>query len=122
VASGAYQPRAAETGVLHAVVRDHLEDFLRAAAERSDGPGVPRFVAAEFRDFLGCGVLARGFARVRCPGCAFERLVPFSCKGRGFCPSCGGRRMTALAAHLVDHVFPHVPVRQWVLTVPHRLR
>jgi Putative transposase len=27
------------------------------------------------------------------------------------------------AAHLVDHVFPpDVPVRQWVLSVPHRLR
>jgi hypothetical protein len=26
------------------------------------------------------------------------------------------------AAHLVDHVFPDVPVRQWVLTLPHRLR
>ena len=26
------------------------------------------------------------------------------------------------AAHLVDRVFPEVPVRQWVLTVPHRLR
>ncbi len=39
-------------------------------------------------------------------------LVPFSCKGRGFCPSCGGRRMTELAAHLVDAVLPRVPVRQ----------
>jgi hypothetical protein len=38
VACGTYQPRAAETGVPHAVVRDHLEDFLRAAAERTDGP------------------------------------------------------------------------------------
>jgi hypothetical protein len=26
------------------------------------------------------------------------------------------------AAHLVDHVFPEVPVRQWVLTLPHRVR
>ena len=25
------------------------------------------------------------------------------------------------AAHLVDHVLPDVPVRQWVLTLPHRL-
>ena len=51
-----------------------------------------------------------------------RRLVPFSCKGRGFCPSCGGRRMAERAAHLVDHVFPPVPVRQWVLSLPHRLR
>ena len=26
------------------------------------------------------------------------------------------------AAHLVDSVFPHVPVRQWVLSFPHALR
>jgi hypothetical protein len=36
---------------------------------------------------------------------------------------CGGRRMAERAAHLVDRVFPpDVPVRQWVLSVPHRLR
>ncbi len=28
----------------------------------------------------------------------------------------------AWAAHLVDAVLPWVPVRQWVLTLPHRLR
>ncbi len=30
--------------------------------------------------------------------------------------------MTGRAAHLVDRVFPHVPIRQWVLTLPVRLR
>jgi len=30
--------------------------------------------------------------------------------------------MTERAAHLVDEVLPWVPVRQWVLTVPYRLR
>jgi hypothetical protein len=30
--------------------------------------------------------------------------------------------MAERAAHLVDHVLPDVPVRQWVLSVPHRLR
>jgi len=30
--------------------------------------------------------------------------------------------MAEQAAHLVDTVLPHVPVRQWVLSVPHRLR
>ena len=80
--------------------------------------GLPQFVEREFREFLTCGVLEHGFARVRCDGCAYEHLVPFSCKGRGFCPSCGGRRMTERAAHLVDGVLPRVPVRQWVLTMP----
>ena len=104
-------------------MRTHLADFLAAVDARTDGSGLPPFVTAEFRKFLRCGVLAHGFARVRCGDCAFERLVPFSCKGRAFCPSCGGRRMAERAAHLVDHVLPpDVPVRQWVLSVPHRLR
>ena len=49
-------------------------------------------------------------------------LVAFSCKRRGFCPSCGARRMAQTAAHLVDHVIPYVPVRQWVLSLPIPLR
>jgi hypothetical protein len=117
-----YRPRDAEHTVLHQVIREHLEPFLRAAAEAGEGVGLPRFVEREFREFLTCGVFEHGFARFRCDGCAVERLVPFSCKGRGFCPSCGGRRMTERAAHLVDDVLTQVPVRQWVLTVPYRLR
>lgn len=117
-----YQPRAMEGTVLHRLVREHFETFRAEVAARTDGSGLPSFVEREFREFLTCGVLARGFARVRCDACAFERLVPFSCKRRGFCPSCGGRRMAELAAHLVDRVLPQVPVRQWVLTLPHRLR
>ena len=54
--------------------------------------------------------------------CRLDRLVPFSCKGRGFCPSCGARRMAAAASHLTDHVIPRVPTRQWVLSLPFDLR
>ena len=108
--------------MLHQVVHTHLEGFLAETAAATDGVGVPRFIERELRDFLGCGALDRGFARVRCDTCRFERLVPFSCKARAVCPSCGGRRMAEQAAHLVDTVLPTVPVRQWVLTVPHRLR
>lgn len=41
---------------------------------------------------------------------------------RGFCPSCGARRMAESAALLVDEVFPEQPVRQWVLSFPYPLR
>jgi len=112
--------RQPEHGVLQQVVREHLETFLAEARLR--GGGVPVFVERELREFLTCGVMARGFARFRCDGCEREILVAFSCKGRGFCPSCCGRRMCELAAHLVDGVFGDLPVRQWVLTLPHRLR
>ena len=34
----------------------------------------------------------------------------------------GARRMAETAAHLVDHVIPRVPMRQWVLSFPILLR
>src|ERR1700675_982557 len=117
-----YRPRDAEHTVLHQVVAEHLEAFLGAVAEAGGGTALPQFVEREFRDFLLCGVFEAGVARFQCEDCGRQHLVPFSCKGRAWCPSCGGRRMTERAAHLVDAVLPWVPVRQWVLTVPYRLR
>jgi hypothetical protein len=117
-----YPPRDAEHTVLHQVISAHLESFLNAAAEAGGGEGLPRFVEREFRKFLACGMFEHGAARFQCEGCGRAHLVPLSCKRRGWCPSCGGRRMTERAAHLIDAVLPWVPVRQWVLTVPYRLR
>ena len=59
---------------------------------------------------------------MRCEQCHAEKLVAFSCKKRGFCPSCGGRRMAESAALLVDEVLPERPLHQWVLSLPHALR
>jgi len=120
--SRSYARRAPEHGVLHRVVREHLQTFLWELDRREHERGAPLFVKREFQRFVRCGVLAHGFARFRCTGCGTDRLVAFSCKGRGFCPSCGGRRMTARAAHLIDHVLPRAPVRQWVLSLPFELR
>ena len=105
---------------MHRVVREQLETFL--ARSRCQDPSTPRFVEQELRAFLRCGVLAHGFLRLHCDDCGHDRLVAFSCKRRGFCPSCGGRRMADTAAHLVDRVLPEVPIRQWVLTLPYPLR
>ena len=105
--------------MLHALVREHLETFLADSRERSaEGAGWPSFVENEFRRYLDCGILANGFARVHCGSCGDDMLVAFSCKRRGFCPSCNARRMHDTAAHLVDRVIPRVPVRQWVLSLP----
>ena len=41
---------------------------------------------------LDCGNPMCGFARIRCPDCGEERLLMFSCKTRGFCPSCHAKR------------------------------
>ena len=83
---------------------------------------LPAFVKDELRSFLACGTFAHGFARFRCVSCGQSWLVPFSCRSRGFCSSCTGRRMADQAAHLVDHVLPHVPIRQCVLSLPFDIR
>jgi len=115
-----YCARNPEASILYGVVASQLETYLEKQRRRDRC--VPRFVERELRSFLDCGILARGFLRVHCDACGKDRLVPFSCKGRGFCSSCGGRRMADTAAHLVDRVFPEVPVRQWVLSLPFALR
>ena len=91
---------------------EHLETFLDRA--RTETHGLPHYVVKELRGYLECGVLGHGFVRVKCADCQTERIVAFSCKGRG---------MTDTAARLVDDVFPQdVPVRQWVLSLPMEIR
>jgi hypothetical protein len=91
-------------------------------ADEGELDRLPPWVEPEYRRYLTCGILAFGFARIRCQDCSQERLLAFSCKGRCVCPSCTNRRMAEVAAHLSDSVIPAVPVRQWVLSVPKRLR
>jgi hypothetical protein len=104
--------------LIQAVVQNLAHGATFLAEVESGGSSLPGFVEGEFQRYFRCGVLAHGFARVRCASSHDELLVAFSCKGRGFCPSCGARRMHDTAAHLVTRVLPRVPVRQWVLSLP----
>jgi hypothetical protein len=114
-------PRDPQRGPLHALLREHLETFLAERAEA--GAPLPGFVLEELRGYLRCGVLAAGCARYECEGCGAVRVTALSCKGRGFCPRCGGRRMAERARHLAERVFPEdARVRQWVLSLPFDLR
>jgi transposase-like zinc-binding protein/putative transposase len=116
-----YRPRQPTGTLLYGILRENLETFLAHARESYERP-LPRYVEQEFRDYLRCGVFAHGFVHCRCDACGHDLLVAFSCKGRGICPSCMGRRMANTGAHLVDRVVPAVPVRQFVLSLPHELR
>jgi hypothetical protein len=86
--------------------------------EAGGAESLPQFVKDDFDGFLECGILAHGFLKLRCAGCGHEKLVAFSCKRRGICPSCGAGHMAETAAWLVDRVISRVPVRQWVLSFP----
>lgn len=118
---GVYQRRRPERTLAYQTVQAWLATWI-AYREATDDEAVPAYIERELRAYLECGILAHGFARARCPDCTAEFLVAFSCKGRGVCPSCTTKRMAATAAHLVDSVIPRVPMRQWVLSLPKRLR
>lgn len=115
-----YARHAPERTLLYALVQAHYPDFI--ALLEAEDRSLSTHVREEFDEFLRCGVLDHGFLRVACEHCHAERLVAFSCKKRGFCPSCGARRMAESARHLVEAVFGPRPVRQWVLSVPYPLR
>jgi Putative transposase/Transposase zinc-binding domain len=120
--SGAqYARHRPEQTALYQLVQQHAATFF-AQAQDATGSSLPRYVKDEFDSFLSCGILAHGFLRLHCGGCKQDQLLAFSCKRRGFCPSCGAKRMSETAAYLVDHVIPTVPVRQWVLSLPIALR
>ena len=88
-----------EQTTLYRLVQQHAATFF-AQAEDAAGADLPQFIKDEFDAFPECGILTHGFLRLHCGACGHDKLVAFSCKRRGFCPSCGARRMAQTAAHL----------------------
>lgn len=116
-----YSPRFPENSTLYKILADNLESFLTETS-CYDGKGLPEYVIKTLRAFLDCGIIQKGFVRIKCPACDHEAAIPFSCKKRGFCPSCNAKRQAEIASHLCDNVLPFVPYRQLVLTLPIPLR
>ena len=73
-------------------------------------------------EYLNCGLLEHGAARVYCDSCKHSLLVAFSCKKRGICPSCGMKRAVKFAEHLYHEVLEDVPTRHVVFSILKRLR
>ena len=91
---GAYRRRMPERTVLHELVAGHAQTMFAEHATTTPGvPGCRATWSASSTKYLRCGILAHGFARVRCQACDDELYVVFSCKRRGICPSCTARRM-----------------------------
>jgi hypothetical protein len=88
-----YERHRPETTALYELVRDNLETLYGAIADGALDVRIPKHAKKELAAYLDCGLLCRGFARLRCGDCNESRLVAFRCRGRGFCPSCFGRRM-----------------------------
>jgi hypothetical protein len=76
----------------------------------------------EFFALQASGIFANRFARAWCDDCGHDYFVAVSFTAPSVFPSCNTQRMVETTAHLSDHVFPRLPVRQWVLSVPAPLR
>ena len=115
-----YNRRQPEKTLIYKIISENVETFYRDT--ELEGRSIPQFVKDEFSAYLRCGILSYGFLRIQCESCSQAHLVAFSCKKRGFCPSCGASRMTEVSRHLSQELFHNKPLRQWVLTFPYNLR
>jgi hypothetical protein len=119
-----YRPRRPRESPLFRLVERHLEDLLRVWPERfarQHGP-LRAVVKRVLREFLRCGLLEHGFARLWCGECRRSVLVAFSCRGRSFCPSCEKKRQLLWAEWLREELLGPVAHRHLVLTIPRLLR
>jgi len=97
-----YRTRNPRKSPVWQCVQRHHDTFVDRypdAYEPKFGPLRP-VLSEVFEKFRQCGILERGFARVRCDHCAHEYLLACSYKGRWFCPSCHQRKVLTTAAHL----------------------
>jgi len=118
-----YRARDKAAGPLQRLVLDHLEDLtlcLRRPQDRRPQP--PVSVLEHLQRYIECGIARFGVMRFRCPKCGEDLFVAFSCKIRGLCPSCDAKRATIIMADAADRLLPEVSYRQYVLTIPKRLR
>ncbi len=97
----------------------HLDDAVELAEQHGSPLSAHRYQALSRVSM--CGDPFGGFVWLRCEPCGADRVVATSCKTRVICPRCGGRRLAATAAHLVERVLPDQRLRQWVVTFPQPL-
>jgi hypothetical protein len=119
-----YRRRTPEKTELYRIVYHGREELPRVWDERFQSKyGVLRDeVLKTFDEYLNCGLLEHGAARVYCDTCRYSFLVAYSCKKRGVCPSCLAKRAVKFAEHMYEHVLEDVPQRHIVFSIPVRLR
>jgi len=110
--------------VLYRVLFHYFDQFLAEYESRFEKEyGFFRPIIKEVVErYLDCGNPKCGFARIRCPSCGEERFVMFSCRSRGFCPSCHSKRLEEWGEWMREELLLDVPHRQVVFTIPRMLR
>ncbi len=102
------------------LVGEELQELYEERFAKAHGPRRP-VVERVLRAFLTCGLVEHGFARAWCGTCRLSCWIPYSCRGRSFCPSCEKKRSILWAEWLREEVLEPVPRRHVVLTMPRLL-
>jgi len=116
--------RLPEHTVFYQVFEQHFDSYVRAYEERFEPRSGPlrRVVPQSVEQFLACGRLQGGFARIRCPSCHNEHLLAFSCRTRNFCSSCQAKRAALFAEKLATEILPPGAYRHWTFSIPKAIR
>ena len=76
-----YRPRHPEATVFYQVFEQYFDKYVAEYEERFEPHSGPlrRVVPDSVEQFLACGRLQGGFARLRCPSCKSEHLIALAC-------------------------------------------
>ncbi|MBC8421353.1 MAG: transposase [Actinobacteria bacterium] len=118
-----YRRRKPQHTPYYQCIEDHYEQFKRSYDRNfSKKYGYLRsHIEKVIFQYLDCGILHNGFARIRCE-CGHEKLLAFSCKRRHFCPSCHAKRVLEFGEWLCSNILKKVPHRHFVFSMPKILR
>ena len=119
-----YRPRRPKESPLWQCLCAHFYDFIQAYPEKYEKKyGFLKPVVEDVvNKYLDCGDLTKGFARIYCENCKKSMLLPFSCKGRWFCPSCHEKKVLLFGEFITGTIAFPVPHRQYVFSLPIMLR
>jgi len=111
-----YRRRKPQYSPYYQCIEDYYEQFKRSYDRNfSQKYGYLRpHIEKVIYQYLDCGILHSGFARVKCIEYNHEYLLAFSCKRRHFCPSCHARRCVEFGEWLCGDVLKKVPHRHFV--------
>ncbi len=115
-----YRPRRPKKSPLWQCLCAHFYDFIQAYPEKYEKKyGFLKPVVEDVvNNYLDCGDLSKGFARIYCENCKKSMLLPFSCKGRWFCPSCHEKKVLLFGEFITGTIAFPVPHRQYVFSLP----
>jgi hypothetical protein len=119
-----YRCRKPQYSPYYQCIEDNYETFERVYdAKYQEKFGYFRpIISKVIYQYLDCGIIHNGFARVKCHDCKHEYLLAFSCKRRHFCPSRHAKRVVQFGEFACSNVLKNVPHRHFVFSIPKIVR